>query len=110
MAGDWQPIVEEMKSMPHSYNPIAGSTTKPLGTVYPDSSLVQPIDDYSPISVDLDENDNSVVIDFAYDYSTEDARGATVRFRRRQLIVFIHMLQAALECLEPGEPEEEPPT
>ena len=89
-------------------NDIAASTTHAIGIVYPDSGIALPIDDYSPLSIDLDENDNSIVIDFASDYDTEDARGATVRFRRRQLVVLIHMLQAALECLEPGERDDFP--
>ena len=89
-------------------NPISGTSTKPLGMVYPDDSHVQSVGDYSGIDFDLDENDNSLIIDFARDHGEGTARGATVRFRRRQLVIFIAMLQGALECLEPGESDGTP--
>lgn len=90
------------------YNPIAGRSTRPLGHVYPDDSLVFPEGDYGGIGVNLDENDNSIIVDFARDFGTDDARGATIRFRRRSLTFFIRVLQGALECLEPGESDEFP--
>lgn len=89
------------------FNKISGETTRMLGCVLPDNSLVFPADEYCPIGVHLDENKNAVVVDFAKGCNTGDARGATVLFRRRSLVVFIHMLQAALECLEPGEIDED---
>lgn len=88
------------------YNDINGETTMPFGWLYPDDSFVEATEDYSPISLDINENNLSLVIDFASDHDTPKARGASVGFHRAKLRLFIAMLTAALETLDDLEARE----
>ena len=87
--------------MEYRYNRINGSATMPLGQVWPDDSCVTEAgDEYAAIQIGIDENDNSVVVDFGADLGVSTA---SVRLRRRSLGCLIHMLQAAQDALAPGE-------
>ena len=87
--------------MRHQYNRINGSSTMPLCRLWPDDACVTEAgDEYAAIDIDLDENDNSVVLNFGSDLGVSTA---SARFRRRTLGCLIHLLQAAQEALAPGE-------
>jgi hypothetical protein len=79
----------------------------PLGQMWPDDSCVTEAgDEYAAIHVGIDENDNSVVLDFGSDMGVSTA---SARLRRRSLGCLIHLLQAAKDALAPGESDERVP-
>jgi len=93
--------------MGHRYNRINGSSTMPLGEMWPDDACVAAAgDEYAAIRIGLDENDNSVVLDFGSDMGVSTA---SARLRRRTLGCLIHLLQAARDALAPGESDEPVP-
>jgi len=82
---------------------IECATTAPIGYVYPTESIMAckgtTEGDYSGIGISLNENNQTVVVDFSIDSGTDDFCGGTVAFNRQSLRVFIAILNASLEAL-----------